>query len=87
MGGASAIVGRQAKFGPLLALGDARVDDLTVCDQADAAGGLDCLALLVEAVRDGSLGAVAVLDGLVGGERGGLFLDVVVVGPVSVESC
>lgn len=89
VGGSVAVVGRQTKLGPLLALGDAGVDDLAVGDETDAASGFDGLALLVQAVRDGRLGAVAVLDGLIWGQGGGGFLGiVVVVGPVSVgEVC
>lgn len=81
--GPRGVAAREAKLGPLLALGDARVDDLAVGDEADAAGGLDGLAVLVEAVGDDGLCAVAVLDGLIAGEGGAwdLFV-VVVVGPV-----
>lgn len=84
-GGAGAVVGREAELGPLLALRDARVDHLAVRDEADAAGRLDGLVLLVEAVGDDRLGAVAVLDGLVGGQ-GGVhhLLVVVVISPVAV---
>lgn len=84
--GAGAIAGRQTELGPLLALGDTGVDDLTVCNEADTAGSLDGLSVLVEVVGDDGLGTVAVLDGLLWGDSGGgggHVLDVVIVGPVS----
>lgn len=84
-GGSRGVVARQAELGPLLALGDARVDHLAVGDEADAAGRLDGLPVLVEVVRDDGLCAVAVLNRLVAGERGrGDFFVVVIVGPVPV---
>lgn len=83
-GWAGRVVGRQAELGPLLALGDARVDDLAVGDEADAPCRLDRLALVIQAVGDDGLGAVAVLDGLVWGQSGGDGLVVlIVIGPVA----
>lgn len=84
--GARRVAARQAELGPLLALGDAGVDHLAVGDEADAAGGLDRLAVLVQAVRDDGLCAVAVLDGLVAREGGAwYFFVVVIVGPVPAD--
>lgn len=83
------IFGRQAELGPSLALSDAGVDDLAVCDHADAPGRLDLLAVLVESVGDGGLGAILVLDRLGWRQLGAHGLvEIIVVGPVStVETC
>lgn len=71
-----------AKLAPGLALGDAGVDLFRVRGVADAAGRLDLLVLLVEAVRDDGLGAIPVADGLRRGKvGGGDVIDVFVVGP------
>jgi hypothetical protein len=54
-----------AKFGPRLALGDARVHDLLDDGLLDAARGLDSLAIFADGVGDDGLGAILVLDDLV----------------------
>lgn len=83
---ARAVLGRQAKLLPLLALGHARVHHLAVRRQPHPARRLDLLALVVEAPADDGLGAVLVDDGLgVGQPLGGSVIDVVVVGPCPVE--
>lgn len=82
--GAGGVARGEAELCPGLALGDARGDLFSVRGVADAAGRLDLLALLVEAVGDCRLGAVLVGDGLGGRELGRDVIDVLVVGPVGL---
>ena len=72
----------QTELAPCLAVGDSRVDGLLVCDVADAARGLDFLAVLVDSVRDYGLGSILVRDGLGGWELCGCLLDIIIVGPI-----
>lgn len=82
VGRAEGVLLRGAELGPALALGHARVDDLLVRDEADAAGRLDFLAVFVVAVLDHGGGAVFVGDLLDGGEFRDRLVKVLVVGPV-----
>lgn len=81
-GGTGPVLGALAELGPRLAVGDARVHRLGVGDEADAAGRLDLLVVVVEAEGDDGLGPVLVVDGLGGRQLRADLLDVVVVGPV-----
>jgi hypothetical protein len=76
------VLGRGAELGPRLAVGDARVDDLLVGDEADAAGRLDLLPVLVVAVLDHRCAAVLVGDLLGRGQLLDGLVQVLVVGPV-----
>lgn len=80
--GAGAILCTFPKLAPRLAIGDARIDRLRVCDVADPPGRLYFLALVVVAIGDGGLGAVLVRDGLRRRQVGYRLLDIVIVGPV-----
>lgn len=82
VGRAFAVLCAVAKLGPCLAVGDARVHRLLVGDVADTAGGLDLVAILVDAIGDDGLCAVLVRDRLGRGQFRGRLVDVVVVGPV-----
>ena len=73
----------EPEFCPALALGDARVD--LFCDDggADAAGGFDAFAVIVEAIGYYGFGAVFVRRYGLGGQGGGV-VEIVfdVVGPI-----
>ena len=71
----------EAELGPRSARGHLRVDGLGLDGGLDAAGDLHFLVIVVEAVRDDSLGAIFVGDHLLRGERGGV-IKFLVVGPV-----
>ena len=77
----------EAELGPALALGDAGVDVFFDDGGADAAGGFDALAVVVEAVGYNGFGAVFVRGYGLGGQGCGV-VEVVfdVVGPVWTAS-
>lgn len=81
-GRAGAVVGAGTKLGPALAVRHAGVDLFRVRDVADAARRLHFLALVVDAVCDGGLGAILVGNGLGRGQLGAGLLDIIIVGPV-----
>lgn len=85
--GAGGVLCGLAKLCPCLAVGDAGVHDLTVGDEADAAGCLDFLSLVVVLVADDRLGAITVLDRLLRRELvdGRDLVILVIVGPVTMK--
>ena len=84
-GGADGVSLLEAELGPAAPRGDGGVDGLADDGGADAAGGLNALAVVVEAVGDDGLGAVFVgRDGL-GGQGGGV-VEFFVIGPVGAAA-
>lgn len=78
----SAVRGRRAELGPRLALGHARVHNLTDLGEPDTPRRLYLLSLLVQPVGDDCLRAILVGDGLWGRKLGQDLVDVLVIRPV-----
>lgn len=79
---ASLVLSGESELAPLLALRDARGDDLLDDGCANAAGGLDLLSVLVQAVCDDSLGSILVGGDLLWWEFLGVVVQLLIIGPV-----
>lgn len=78
----SLVLSRKSELAPLLALRDTRGDNLFHNGCADAARGLDLLAIIVQAVCDDRLGSIFVGGDLLWWEFEGGVVELFVIGPV-----
>lgn len=78
----SLVLSGKSELAPLLALRDTRGDDLLHNGCADAARGLDLLAIIVQAICDDRLGSILVGGDLLWWEFEGGVVELFVIGPV-----
>ena len=78
----SLILSGESELAPLLALGDSWGDNLLHDGCADAARGLDLLAIIIQAVCDNRLGSILVGSDLLWWEFEGGIVELFVIGPV-----
>lgn len=79
---ASLVLSGESELAPLLPLRNARGDNLLDNGCANAAGGLDLLSVLVQAVCDDSLGSILVGGDLLRWEFLGVVVELLIIGPV-----
>ncbi len=79
---ASLVLCGHAELAPCLALCNAWADNLLVDSRANAAGGLDLLSIVVQAVGDDRLGSILVGGDLLWWEVKGVIVKLLVIGPI-----